>query len=85
MLRPGYPGGVPYPPRPGEQSALRYIIPGALGAPPPPPPSQSPYSARDGVYGRPPQVDMTVWCVVLTTEMFKQKVLKVSKSVNLLI
>ena len=55
MLRPSYPGGVPYPPRPGEQTPLRYIFPGAPGAPPPP---QSPYSARDGVYGRPPQVNI---------------------------
>ena len=58
MLRPSYPGGVPYPPRPGEQTPLRYIFPGAPGAPPPP---QSPYSGRDAVYGRGPQV-IFVFC-----------------------
>ena len=35
MLRPSFPGGVPYPPRPGE-TAVRYVFPpGAAGAPPP--------------------------------------------------
>lgn len=32
MLRPTFPGGVPYPPRPGEQGA-RYVFPPTAGPP----------------------------------------------------
>ena len=46
MLRPGYPGGVPYPPRPGEQ-AVRYVFPPGAGAGAGGPPPGAPYSARD--------------------------------------
>lgn len=46
MLRPSYPGGVPYPPRPGEQ-AVRYVFPPGAGAGAGGPPPGAPYSARD--------------------------------------
>ena len=44
MLRPSFPGGVPYPPRPGE-AGVRYAVltPGAGGAGQPP----VSYSSRD--------------------------------------
>ena len=51
MLRPSFPGGVPYPPRPGEPGVRYAVFPPGSGAGAPPPASS--YS-RDpaSVYGR---------------------------------
>ena len=55
MLRPSFPGGHPYPPRPGEPPAgVRYVFPPGAGAAAGGPPPASPYTGREAasVYGR---------------------------------
>ena len=48
MLRPSFPGGVPYPPRPGEPGGRYVYPPGTV----PPPPSGQPAAYRDGATGQ---------------------------------